>query len=93
MSAEWLGASVTASMFVLGKFLIGLYVGKSGVVSRFWAVGTVVTLLVWVYYLAQIFLLGAEFTRIYANERAAAEGNRCCRKSERWQAPARAAMC
>lgn len=66
----WLGASVTALLFVIGKFLIGLYIGKSGLVSGFGAAGSLVTLLVWVYYSAQIFLLGAEFTWVYSRSRA-----------------------
>ena len=50
----------------IGKFLIGLYIGKSGVASGFGAAGSLVVVLVWVYYSAQIFLLGAEFTWVYA---------------------------
>ncbi len=61
----WIGAAVTALLFTVGKFLIGLYLGKSGVTSGFGAAGSVVVLLVWVYYSAQIFLLGAEFTCVY----------------------------
>lgn len=62
----WVGAAVTALLFTVGKFLIGLYLGSSGVTSGFGAAGSVIVLLVWVYYSAQIFLLGAEFTSIYA---------------------------
>jgi membrane protein len=61
-----LGAAITALLFTLGKFAIGLYLGKAGVASGFGAAGSVVVLLVWVFYSAQIFLLGAEFTWIYA---------------------------
>ena len=57
---------VTALLFTVGKFLIGLYIGKSSVASGFGAAGSLVVLLVWVYYSAQIFLLGAEFTWVYA---------------------------
>lgn len=64
----WLGALVTALMFEIGKFLIGLYLGKTSVASSFGAAGSLVVLLVWVYFTAQIFLLGAEFTWVYANE-------------------------
>ena len=69
----WIGAAVTALLFTIGKFLIGLYIGESGVASGFGAAGSLVVLLVWVYYSAQIFLLGAEFTRVYAHAR----GTRC----------------
>lgn len=62
----WIGAVVTAGLFVLGKYLIGLYLGNSGVASGFGAAGSVIALLLWVYYSAQIFFLGAEFTRQYA---------------------------
>lgn len=66
-SDVWVGAFVTALMFALGKSVIGLYIGHSGVVSGFGAAGSVVVLMLWVYYSAQIFLMGAEFTWIYAN--------------------------
>ena len=64
----WIGAAVTAALFEIGKLLIGLYLGKSGVTSGFGAAGSLVVLLVWVYYSAQIFLLGAEFTWLYAHQ-------------------------
>ena len=63
----WPGALVTAMLFTVGKFLIGLYIGKSGVASAFGAAGSLVIILVWVYYSAQIFLIGAEFTWVYAH--------------------------
>lgn len=63
----WIGAAVTSLLFAIGKFLIGLYIGKSGVTSGFGAAGSLVAMLVWVYYSAQIFLLGAEFTWTYSN--------------------------
>ena len=62
----WVGAMVTAILFTVGKSLIGLYIGKAAVASGFGAAGSVVVLLVWVYYSAQIFLFGAEFTAVYA---------------------------
>ncbi|MDB5891811.1 MAG: ribonuclease [Polaromonas sp.] len=64
----WVGAAVTAVLFEIGKTLIGLYIGKSSVTSSFAAAGSLVVLLIWVYYSAQIFLLGAEFTWVYAND-------------------------
>jgi membrane protein len=63
----WTGAAVTALLFTIGKFLIGLYLGKSDVTSSFGAAGSLVIMIVWVYYSAQIFLFGAEFTWVYAN--------------------------
>ena len=63
----WTGAIVTAFLFTIGKSLIGLYLGKSAVTSAFGAAGSMVVLLIWVYYSAQIFLLGAEFTWVYAH--------------------------
>lgn len=63
----WIGAAVTALLFTVGKFLIGFYIGKSGVVSGFGAASSIVIVLVWVYYSAQIFLIGAEFTWVYAH--------------------------
>lgn len=62
----WIGAGATAVLFTVGKFLIGYYIGKSGIVSGFGAASSIVVVLVWVYYSAQIFLIGAEFTRAYA---------------------------
>ncbi|MEO5660209.1 MAG: YihY/virulence factor BrkB family protein [Polaromonas sp.] len=64
----WVGAGVTAVLFEIGKTLISLYIGKSSVTSSFAAAGSLVVLLIWVYYSAQIFLLGAEFTWVYAND-------------------------
>lgn len=63
----WIGAAVTAMLFEIGKFLIGLYLGKSDLGSAFAGAGSLVILLAWVYYAAQIFLLGAEFTKVYAH--------------------------
>jgi membrane protein len=61
-----LGSAVTAALFTIGKWLIGLYIGTAGVGSGFGAAGSIVVVMVWVYYSAQIFLLGAEFTWVYA---------------------------
>ena len=63
----WTGAAVTALLFSIGKVLIGLYLGKSSLASGFGAAGSLVVLLAWVYYSAQVFLLGAEYTWAYAN--------------------------
>jgi membrane protein len=63
----WIGAVVTAVLFTIGKYLIGLYIGKTGIASGYGAAGSLVVLLVWVYYSAQIFLLGVEFTWVYAH--------------------------
>ncbi len=65
----WVGAAVTSLLFWVGKYLIGLYLAKSAVASPFGAAGTLVVVIVWVYYSAQIFFLGAEFTRAYALRR------------------------
>jgi membrane protein len=62
----WLGAAVTAGLFTVGKFLIGLYLGTSGVTSAYGAAGSFVLILLWVYYSASIFLFGAEITRAYS---------------------------
>jgi membrane protein len=62
----WYGALATGVLFTIGKYLIGLYLGKAGVASGFGAAGSLVVLLVWVFYSAQIFLLGAEFTWLFA---------------------------
>jgi membrane protein len=64
----WVGAALTSILFTLGKYLIGLYIGTSGVSSTFGAAGSLITILVWVYYSSLIFFLGAEFTRVYATE-------------------------
>lgn len=63
----WIGAAVTSLLFTLGKLLIGLYLGKSDMASSFGAAGSMVLVMVWVYYSSQIFLFGAEFTWVYAN--------------------------
>jgi hypothetical protein len=71
----WIGAAVTALLFTIGKFLIGLYIGKSAIASGFGAAGSVIVVLVWVYYSAQIFLFGAEFTWVYAHEFGSRRGD------------------
>jgi membrane protein len=60
------GALVTAALFTIGKFFIGLYLGHSAISSSYGAAGAVILILAWVYYSALIFLLGAEFTKVFA---------------------------
>jgi membrane protein len=62
----WIGAALTSCLFTVGKVLIGLYLGSSGVSSVYGAAGSLITVLLWVYYSALIFFLGAEFTQVYA---------------------------
>jgi membrane protein len=63
----WIGALITAALFTVGKFALGLYLGKSGVGSSYGAAGSLIVLLLWVYYSSQIVFFGAEFTQVYAN--------------------------
>ena len=65
------GSIVTALLITVGKLAIGLYIGTTGIASSYGAAGSVLAALFWVYYSAQIFLLGAEFTRVYADARSA----------------------
>jgi membrane protein len=71
VSLEWgdviIGAVFTSLMFTAGKILLGLYLGGAGFTDTYGAAGSLVVLLVWVYYSAQVFLFGAEFTRAYTN--------------------------
>ena len=62
----WIGALITAALFTIGKEVLGLYLGKSGVASSYGAAGSLIVLLLWVYYSAQIVFFGAEFTKAYA---------------------------
>lgn len=64
-----IGAAVTAALFTLGKFLIGLYLGNSQLAAGFGAAGSLVVILLWVYYSSQIFFMGAELTHVYAEHR------------------------
>jgi membrane protein len=68
---EWwdvlLGAAVTSLLFTIGKLLIGLYLGKASFASTYGAAGSIVIFIVWVYYSAQIFFMGAEFTKVFAD--------------------------
>jgi membrane protein len=67
---EWrdviVGSIATALLFVIGKSLIGMYIGSTAIASSYGAAGGLVVLLLWIYYSAQVFLVGAEFTRVYA---------------------------
>jgi len=63
----WIGAALTSALFTIGKFALGVYLGKSNVASAYGATGSLVLVLLWVYYSAQILLYGAEFTQVYAN--------------------------
>jgi membrane protein len=73
-SDVWPGALVTALLFSIGKFAIGLYIGKSAIASTFGAAGAFVVLIVWIYYSAQIFLIGTEFTYVYACKHGSRRG-------------------
>lgn len=66
----WPGALATSLLFSLGKFVLGWYLGRASVASPYGAAGSVMVLVIWVYYAAQIFFLGAEFTHAYAEQRA-----------------------
>ncbi|MBW4521073.1 MAG: YihY/virulence factor BrkB family protein [Scytolyngbya sp. HA4215-MV1] len=65
----WIGATITAFLFTIGKFLIGLYLGNSSIGSTYGAAGSLVVILIWVFYSAQILLIGAEFTQVYSKYR------------------------
>jgi membrane protein len=67
----WIGAAVTSLLFNVGRWLIGLYLGRAGMASPYGAAGSLAMLLLWVYYSAQIFFLGAEFTQVYARRSGA----------------------
>jgi membrane protein len=69
------GAAVTSFLFVVGKSLIGWYIGSSAVGSTYGAAGSLIVLLLWVYYSVQIFLLGAEFTKVFANRHGSKRGD------------------
>jgi membrane protein len=78
----WIGAAVTAILFEVGKFLIGLYLGKSSFAESFAAAGSLVVVLAWVYYAACIFLLGAEFTKAYADAHGSHAAKRAMQGTE-----------
>jgi membrane protein len=64
----WIGAGLTSFLFTIGKILIGIYLGTSGVASTYGAAGSLITVLLWVYYSSLIFFLGAELTQVYARD-------------------------
>lgn len=64
----WIGATITSLLFTIGKFLLGLYLGNSSFGSTYGAAGSLVIILTWVYYSAQILFFGAEFTKVYARK-------------------------
>lgn len=70
----WIGAAVTSLLFVAGKFLIGAYIGRTNVSSGFGAAASLVVVLLWFYYSAQIFLFGAEFTWVYSHKFGSRKG-------------------
>ena len=65
LSDVWVGAGITALLFTIGKFLIGLYLGRSTVGSTYGAAGSLIVILIWIYYSAQILFFGAELTQVY----------------------------
>ena len=67
----WVGAAVTALLFAIGRYLISIYLGRASVGSAYGAAGSLIVVLVWVYYSAQVFFFGAEFTHVYAKAQAA----------------------
>lgn len=71
----WIGAVVTALLFTIGKMAIGIYIGRSAVASVFGAAASLVAMVVWVYWSAQIFLIGAEFTWVYARRFGSLKGH------------------
>ncbi|MFN8527870.1 MAG: YihY/virulence factor BrkB family protein [Anaerolineae bacterium] len=72
----WVGAAFTAILFSIGKYLIGLYLGSSGVASSYGAAGSLIIILLWIFYSAQILLLGAEFTQVWARRYGSHQGRR-----------------
>jgi membrane protein len=77
-SDVWVGAALTSILFTAGKFLIGFYIGKSVTMSAYGAAGSVVVILAWIYYSAQLLYFGAEFTHVYSREC----GSQCSPKAE-----------
>jgi membrane protein len=82
-SDVWIGAIITSVLFTIGKFLIGLYLGKSNIGIAYGTAGALVVILIWVYYASQIFLFGAEFTAVYTDSC----GSRCARSTHTGMQP------
>jgi len=85
-SDVWVGAAMTAILFTIGKFLIGFYIGKSVTASAYGAAGSLVVIVAWIYYCAQLLYFGAEFTKVYATEC----GSQCALSPQTDRAPAHA---
>jgi membrane protein len=83
----WTGALTTAVLFTLGRLAIGAYLGRSATASAYAAAGSVLVLLLWLYYSAQIFLFGAEFTWVYAKHRRATRQAMSVAGSSEYQSP------
>jgi membrane protein len=83
----WIGAAVTSLLFIAGKFLIGAYLGRSGISTGFGAAASLVVVLLWVYYSAQIFLFGAEFTWAYCHQFGSRKGQRLIDAADMLPAP------
>ncbi|MBW8881743.1 MAG: YihY/virulence factor BrkB family protein, partial [Asticcacaulis sp.] len=84
----WIGAAITALLFSIGKLLIGIYLGQSAFSSTYGAAGSLIVVLVWIYYSTQIFFLGAEFTQVYSRYM----GSQIILKKGRRRQPANAAL-
>ncbi len=84
----WPGAVVTAALFEIGKFMIGLYIGRQALDSTYGAAASIVVLLIWFYYSSQIVLLGAEFTHVHAQHRARQDTAATARRPEEQRAVA-----
>lgn len=78
----WLGAILTSVLFTLGKFVLGLYIGKIAASSTYGAAGSLVVLLLWVYWSAQILFFGAEFTQVYARTEGSLKGDTSKREAQ-----------
>jgi uncharacterized BrkB/YihY/UPF0761 family membrane protein len=92
-SDVWVGSIVTALLFTVGKFAIGVYLSRSGVASSFGAAGSLVALLLWIYYSAQIFFFGAEYTRHFALRFGSLRRQSRAMANQGTYQPARPGMC